>query len=119
MKKNQKAELADLIVRHRAVMVSESRANEIAELLVTKAKALGRIAERWCSEEMSDETTARVTKREERLEAEVTALCDEINVRPSFDGDPRGFVVKLHFGPDPKRQPGNTMGGCETGWGIG
>ena len=117
--KKQVKELADLIVRHRAVMITEQRAFEISESLVSKARSLGRIAERWCSEEMSDETSARVTKREERLEAEVRELCSEINVRPSFDGDPRGFAVKLHFGPDPVRQPGNTWGGCETGWGIG
>lgn len=118
-KKSQSEALGDVILKHRpGTKIREAYSRATA--LVRAAKELSRIAERQCSEEMSERETARVKKRERALEAIVLRHCEAIGVTSiTFDGDPRGYVVKLHFGPDPKRQPGNTMGGPETGWGIG
>jgi hypothetical protein len=118
MKQSQTQELAALIRTHRPEVAPEMAAS-FALSLVRAAKELGRIAERQCSEEMSEREAARVERRERKLETLVRVRCDKLRIHATFSGDPRGFVVKLHFGPDPKRQPGNTWGGPETGWGIG
>jgi hypothetical protein len=109
-------QLAALIRKHCPLVITP---NTHALGLVRAAKELNRIAERQCSEEMSEREAARVERREKRLEQIVNAHCAALGVRAEFSGDPRGYVVKLHFGPDPDRQPGNTWGGSETGWGIG
>lgn len=115
---SQTAELADLIVRQRPDCDSEV-ARSIALSLVRAAKALSHIAELQCSVEMSERTAALVELREKHLQSQVHHNCAAIGVTATFSGDPRGYVVKLHFGPDAKRQPGNTWGGTEVGWGIG
>lgn len=116
---SQSRAVAALIRMHRPTFGPDDRIESVSLGLVRAAKELHRIAERQCSEEMSARETARVEKREKALEAVVRRHCEAIGIGVRFDGDPRGYVVKLHFGPDPKRQPGNTWGGAETGWGIG
>ncbi len=91
------------------------------EVLIRHAKALHHIAERQCSEEMSDEEVTKVNKREANIEKQILEIVSIRNQRQGdrvavgFDGDPRGYVVKLHL-PDGRY---NTWGGKEVGWGIG
>lgn len=123
--------------RHIAALIGNGFLLSEIHSLLRKAKSLSGIAERQCSEEMSPEETARVEKREAFLErsiakivstrnARVGKTADEVEkliggeeglgrVSVTFDGDPRGYVVKLHL-PDGAY---NTLGGRETGWGIG
>lgn len=89
--------------------------------LRNNAKRLHVIAERICSEEMSDETAASVERRETALEDEIRAVVAKRNKRVGgfqvfvrFDGDPRGYVVKLEL-PDGSY---NTWGGKEEGFCI-
>jgi len=91
--------------------------------LLRAARGLSRIAERQCSEEMSDESRALVEAREKGLEKSITALAAVYGAKVTFDGDPRGYVVKLHFEPKKGvpydgRKPANTWGGEESGYGI-
>ncbi len=113
MAKSQTAELAELIARHRPTHTLDARS--IALSLVRHAKALRRIAEIACERDL----TAREQCADEEHTLAIQALCKRISVGVRIDGDPRGYVVKLHFGPTPGKQPGNTWGGPETGWGIG
>ena len=48
------------------------------------------------------------------LERRVKALCDGWGLRVTFNGDPRGYAVKLHFSTGVY----NTWGGKSEGWGI-
>lgn len=65
------------------------------------ARSYSTIQERWCSEEMSDATTERLVKREEKLEAKLDALVQDLPHTADgpftlvLQGDPRGHTVKL------------------------
>lgn len=78
--------------------------------LVRAARRYSSIQERWCSEEMSESTTARLEARESSLEARIASLVQDLPHHDSgawtvrFDGDPRGYVVTL-VAPD-----GDTVG---------
>lgn len=114
-KKSQTAELAELIVRHRANWAVAQESVTVARSLVRHAKALSRLNEAACNRPL----TAADERAERDHTARVKALAEKIGCGVKFQGDPRGYSVKLHFGPDPKRQPGNTWGGTDDGWGIG
>lgn len=91
--------------------------------MIRASHGLHTIAERQCSEEMSDAETARVEKREKLLESSITRIVTAYGGRVTFAGDPRGYVVKLHFEPKKGtpydgRKPANTWGGEEEGYGI-
>jgi membrane protein implicated in regulation of membrane protease activity len=72
-----------------------------ASELVRAAQSYSRIQERWCSEEMSDETTAKLEARETKLERKITDLVwdlptpDEGRWSVRFEGDPRGHTVRI------------------------
>ena len=55
---------------------------------------------------------------EERVEALVREHCKALGIRATFNGDPRGYPVKVHFTYHPHGVY-NTWGGAEDGWGIG
>lgn len=84
--------------------------------LIAMARKHNRIQERWCSEEMSDATRAQVERMEAALETNITEAAAVFGLRVHFDGDPRGFTVKLHT---PAGDVGNTWGGDAVGYGIG
>jgi len=68
--------------------------------LVRAARRYSTIQERWCSEEMSEDTTARLEKRESALEERIASLVQDLPKHDGpwavrFDGDPRGYVVTL------------------------
>lgn len=72
-----------------------------ADTLLRAGRSYATIQERWCCEEMSDETTARLEKRETSLESKIAGLAQDVPDHDSgawrvrFDGDPRGYVVRL------------------------
>lgn len=83
--------------------------------MINKAKRHHTLQERYCSEEMSDETRERCEGKEKGLERDIREIAAKFGLTAHFDGDPRGFTVKLHA---PKQKVGNTWGGAETGYGI-
>ena len=79
---------------------------ETCSLIARHEKTLQRIAETWCSVEMSEKEEERLTKREEQLERRVSDLVASLPETDSgpfgvtFQGDPRGCIVKL-TAPEP------------------
>lgn len=90
------------------------RALRVAGLLMRHAKTHGRIQERWCSEEMSESLTRRVERREKQIEALITRHAESLGCKVHFDGDPRGYTVKLFL----PTGDWNTWGGKESGYGV-
>lgn len=98
MTTNHGRELADALGRYVGwTPTISATCSEIARA----ARSYNTIQERWCSEEMSDETTARLERREEKLGAKLASLVQDL---PHTDdgpfalvlqGDPRGHTVKL------------------------
>lgn len=89
---------------------------ELVENMVANARQHCRIQERWCSEEMDAERSELVSIRESSIEGYIRAAAISLGLRAHFDGDPRGFTVKLHA---PTGDAFNTWGGKESGYGIG
>jgi len=108
---SQSADLAALLAKHRPE--TALLAPKVARALVRRAKLLHRSYVNACNrplllKEQADEI---------RHERAVKRLCDTVRIEVKFNGDPRGFPVKLHFGGE--NQPHNTWGGTGDGWGIG
>ena len=61
------------------------------------------------------ESIPRIAIQAARIERRLDILAQTHGARATFDGDPRGYVVKLHL-PSGKS---NTWGGKESGYGIG
>lgn len=78
--------------------------------LLRLADRLQHYAEAACNYSL----TPAQEKRVATLEARVLAICAELGLRVTFNGDPRGYAVKLHL---PSGHY-NTWGGREEGWGI-
>ncbi len=88
----------------------------LAEKLIRLARQYARLQERQCNEPVTD----AMIEREHRLEGRIKELCNRDNLGPwirgvSFDGDPRGYCVKLRLFSGAY----NTLGGKESGYGIG
>ena len=82
-------------------------------LICRHAVTLSRIGEIWCSVEMSERAVKRLERKESQLENRVKALVERIGCGVKFNGDPRGFAVKLTgLGTY------STWGGLEDGWGV-
>lgn len=84
--------------------------------LINKAKRYTTIQERWCSEEMSDGVRSLLEGKETGLQNDIRAIASRYDLRVHFDGDPRGYCVKLHT---IRGDVYNTWGGKESGYGIG
>lgn len=115
--KGTEREARDAVLAFKLNETHGLEAFEIMGDIVNRAKRLHRIAERWCSEEMSDETSTRLTATEKGLEESIRNDALRLGLTVSFSGDPRGFVVKLH-GPK-GRHAWNTWGGESEGYGVG
>jgi hypothetical protein len=118
-----------------ATMTTEGVSVHIARALLAKAKTLHRIAELECSSEAADrdrvrcpaetskgrypcccdfgytvpgqhETVPRVSARGAQIEYLIEQLLKPTGVRASFQGDPRGCVLKIH-----------VPSGKDEGWG--
>lgn len=84
--------------------------------MVNKAKRHHTIQTRYCSEEMTEEVRTITERKEAALEKDIREIAERYGLRAKFDGDPRGFTVKLHA---PGGDVWNTWGGASTGYGIG
>lgn len=82
------------------------------ENLVRLAKEYHKIQEHDCN----GTKTERMNAREINIETEIRAMVAKYGLKVHFDGDPRGYCVKLHA---PQGNVWNTLGGRETGYGIG
>src|SRR2546426_5365803 len=90
------AELAAVLVDNlckengKRILFPQQIAGGTVELL-RLADRLQRYAEAACNYSL----TATQEKRVATLEARVKAICDGWNIRVKFNGDPRGYVVRL------------------------
>lgn len=83
-----------------------------AERLLRIARRCSRLAEKACNEPITPADAVRELRSQDAIRSTLEAYP---GVRVTFEGDPRGYVVKLHT-------PGgewNTFGGAEEGYGIG
>jgi hypothetical protein len=92
------------------------RGRELVQDMVNKAKRHHTLQERFCSEDMPERIRKHCEAKEAGLEADIRAIAAGFGLKVKFDGDPRGFTVKLHA---PKGTVWDTWGGAETGYGIG
>lgn len=89
---------------------------EICSVIARHARTHCRLQEVACSVEMTEKQQARHDKRDEAIEARIRVLVGKLpkskNGFPTvvFDGDPRGYTVKI--GIPHASQEGNT-------WGLG
>lgn len=79
--------------------------------LISLARKHHKLAEIYCNGDL----TEAQEKRQETIERTISAYALCFNLTVKFDGDPRGFTVKLHA---PKGNMSNTWGGAESGYGI-
>lgn len=88
---------------------SDAVAEKAAEI-IRLAHGLHRVCEADCN----DGGNPAREKREARMLAKVTALVAEVvpGAEVKYQGDPRGYVVKIKF---PADQPSNEWGGL---WGV-
>lgn len=87
-----------------------------ARLAVQYAKEIHKYSRRLsvlAEIECNREVTERERREEERLQKRVNALLKPYDLRARFEGDPRGYVVKI------QGLPGNTWGGDSEGFGVG
>lgn len=107
--------------------VSESRAaiNKMLEMgidldtaqkLRWNAARYCNMQERYCNiDPGSDRVAARWERQEALCEARIKELLRPYGIGVSFAGDPRGYVVSLHFNPP---QTNSFSGRVADGWGI-
>lgn len=69
--------------------------------------------------ECNGDLTPRQKARQRTLTAKVQAYARSIGCEATVEGDPRGWVVKLHWPDLGQNAPYNTWGGVESGWGVG
>jgi hypothetical protein len=84
---------------------------EMLDSMISLARAHHKLAEAACNGDL----TPHQVKREQTIEKTIAAIAQVFNLTVHFDGDPRGFTVKLHA---PNGTMYNTWGGAETGYGI-
>lgn len=93
----------------------------VAREIQRHAQVLQRTAVAMCNRPLTDREIARSQKAKDALR-EMTRpkdgySADSLWSIASIDGDPRGYVVKLHmFGRAEGKH--NTMGGLEVGWAV-
>lgn len=70
---------------------------DAAFVLCSCARRYARIQERWCSEEMTDDTIKRLERTESLLERRMADAAERLGATTHFGGDPRGHTVKLQI----------------------
>jgi hypothetical protein len=65
------------------------------DMLCSIHRSLHTIAERWCNEEMSDATVAKVAAREAMLERKAYKIAASFGCNIRTEGDPRGPVLYI------------------------
>ena len=103
MSKKQQSERTEFVI----IMVEELKSNRVVGLrgllgdLMFLAKRHGMLQERVCNGHQTvkgdwdEEAANRDQKREEAIEARITAICEKLGCKPIFSGDPRGATVKV------------------------
>jgi hypothetical protein len=81
-------------------------------MLIKLARRHARLQEHSCNGTM----TPRMETLERNTEARISMLAMTYGLRAEFQGDPRGYTTKLHT---PSGDVFNTLGGRESGYGIG
>ena len=105
-KQKDREEFVALIVGHAVgptgIGSQDERARiRAAQRLLRFGATLGRIAERQCNGyqtwnyEWDEKASERDERKEERINEQVTKLCESIGVKPIFGGDPRGNTLKI------------------------
>ena len=89
----------------------------IATRLVADARVLHRLAERECNDDRTPDVQAADEKKDEKYSRRVRETLKPFGVSVRFNGDPRGYPVKLFFTYHERIY--NTWGGAEEGYGIG
>ena len=102
------AELAALITKD--TTLTPYAAAQSAVALKHMANRLHRYAEAACNYGLTEQQEKRVASLEKR----VAKLCQDMGLTVKFNGDPRGYAVKVQL-PSGRY---NTWGGAEDGWGI-
>lgn len=123
MTQNEHAALTALLTKYHHDPLGREASTD-ASTLLRCARTLQRHALRRCNDPLTDAEEKRLDRLDHQAETEVQHIMALYGARASFDGDPRGYVVKLHFPPKPGmpydgRVPANTWGGDECGYGIG
>jgi hypothetical protein len=78
-----------------------NRIAETCSLIARHATTYAWIQERWCSVEMPEWVQADLEAKEDRLEARILDLVNDLphtddgKIAVQFDGDPRAYVVRL------------------------
>jgi hypothetical protein len=91
----------ELAFRLNPYIGTTSRIGETVSLIARHATTYAWIQEVWCTRELTDEQRTRLEVKEERLEARITDLVNDLpwtehgQIKVQFDGDPRGYVVRL------------------------
>jgi hypothetical protein len=121
----------DLFIAHLCKALPDQPAHIVAEaarLILRHAKTHGNLAEAECNGpgdwvnripypeagKIYAEHEARIEKRQQQIERRISAICSPLGIVPDFQGDPRGYTVKLHLPTGAY----NTMGGQESGYGV-
>jgi len=101
---------------HIATLAREGISDGDIALLLRHASTCDRINEADCSEEMSARREKQIRAQEATAERRIREICAQYPqiVKVEFQGDPRGFPVRLFF----KSERSNTWGGKESGYGI-
>ena len=102
---------------YRTDRLDHETARRAATSIVRDAKTLGRIAVRDCN---GEPVSPEMREREGRCMVRVGQWCRRFGLGAHFNGDPRGFPVKVTGLTDVHGRPAyNTWGGASDGWGIG
>lgn len=80
------------------------------DAVITASASLQSLAVKDCNVGL----TRRDENRKETLQATIAGHCKILGAKPKFNGDPRGYVVKLIL----KTGSYNTFGGAEAGYGV-
>ena len=111
MKAEDKDKLREVVSLEANAGLSDDNIILLTAAVVRIAKDLQRTAVKECNRIL----TLGEKSTQACLEFELESLAKLYGLRFSVDGDPRGYVVKLHT---PKSGKFNSFGGQEEGWGI-
>lgn len=79
--------------------------------IIHKAKRLHKLYENACNRELFE----KEERETDTLQEKIRALSKDCGFDIKFNGDPRGFPVKIKH----PSEVHNTWGGREDGWGVG
>jgi hypothetical protein len=94
-------------------IVGEKDPTKLAEQLWRMGPRSKRLAERLCSEEMSEAESERVNRIDDEMDAKVVAIGKELGLKAYRQGDPRGWTIRVVVG----RDLADCMDGETTGCG--